>query len=180
MILLVGASASGKTEVAKDLYRLFGIKKAVTHTSRPPRPGEKDGVDYHFVDKETFLKLDSEGKMVENTFYNGNHYGCSKAELADDKCVILDPNGLKTFQALNDPRLVSFYLEASEETRRVRMLGRGDPLPSVEKRLETDRVAFSDEKVGSTDFRIKTEGKTVEEIAKEVHDLYIKTLKKRG
>jgi guanylate kinase len=76
MILLVGASASGKTEVAKDLYRLFGIKKAVTHTSRLPRPGEKDGVDYHFVDKETFLKLDSEGKMVENTFYNGNHYGC--------------------------------------------------------------------------------------------------------
>ena len=61
MILLIGASASGKTEVAKVLLSKFGMKKAITHTSRPIRPSEVDGVDYHFVTKETFQRLWDEG-----------------------------------------------------------------------------------------------------------------------
>ncbi|MBO4541500.1 MAG: guanylate kinase, partial [Bacilli bacterium] len=132
MILLIGASASGKTEVAKLLKNLFGIKKAVTHTSRKPRPGEKDGIDYHFVSDEEFQSLYAEGKLLENTLYTGNHYGCSKAELSDDKCVILDPNGLKAFLAQNNPRLITFFLEASEETRRKRMAIRGDAPEAIE------------------------------------------------
>ena len=54
MILLAGPSASGKTEIAKILMKDFGIRKVVTHTTRPPRIGEKDGVDYHFVTREEF------------------------------------------------------------------------------------------------------------------------------
>ena len=179
MILLIGASASGKTEVAKLLKSLFCIKKAVTHTSRKPRPGEVDGVDYHFVSAEEFQKLFEEGKLLENTLYNGNHYGCSKAELSDDKCVILDPNGLKAFLAQKNPRLITFFLEASEETRRKRMAIRGDQPEAIEKRIITDRIAFSKENVGTTDFVIQTEGKTLEEITKEVHEKYLKALSQR-
>ena len=68
MILLVGASASGKTEVGKILLSKYGMKKAVTQTSRQIRPSEVDGVDYHFVSKEEFLRLWDEGKLIENTF----------------------------------------------------------------------------------------------------------------
>ncbi|MBQ2494305.1 MAG: guanylate kinase, partial [Bacilli bacterium] len=71
MILLIGASASGKTEIAKALFRLHGIKKAVTHTSRPIRPSETPDVDYHFVTEEKFLRLKEEGEFVETTDYNG-------------------------------------------------------------------------------------------------------------
>ena len=179
MILLVGASASGKTEVAKLLKSLFGIKKAITHTSRKIRPSEKDGVDYHFVSEEEFLRLYQEGALLENTLYNGNRYGCSKAELSDDKCVILDPNGLKAFLKEKNPRLITFFLEASEETRRKRMAIRGDEPEAIEKRILTDREAFSKENVGKTDFVIQTEGKTLEEIAKEVHEKYVDALKSR-
>ena len=81
MLILVGASASGKTEIAKRLGAVFNIKKAVTHTSRLPRKGEINHIDYHFVTPEEFIKLKEEGAFVETTFYNGNYYGCSKKEI---------------------------------------------------------------------------------------------------
>ena len=48
MILLIGASASGKTEIAKELTKLFGIEKAITTTTRLPRINEKNGVEFFF------------------------------------------------------------------------------------------------------------------------------------
>ena len=179
MILLIGASASGKTEVAKVLLSKFGMKKAITHTSRPIRRSEVDRVDYHFVTKETFQRLWDEGKLIENTLYNGNYYGCSKAEIAKDKVVILDPNGLKKFQSLNDPSLITFLLTAEEETRRERMGIRGDAKEAIEKRIVNDRVAFSKEAIGHTDYEIATEGKSIEEIANLVYTTYIEALKKK-
>ena len=56
MIILVGASASGKTEIAKILYKK-GYKKCVTTTTRQIRPSEVNGIDYHFITKEDFNKL---------------------------------------------------------------------------------------------------------------------------
>ena len=55
MIVLIGASASGKTEVAKTLIYKNGFSKIVTYTTRKIRPTEKDGIDYHFVSKQQFL-----------------------------------------------------------------------------------------------------------------------------
>ena len=176
MIILIGASATGKTEIAKLLGTNYGIKKAITHTSRPIRPGEKDGVDYHFVSEEEFNRLYEEGKMVERTSYHGHSYGCSKSEVKNDRCVILDPSGFHRFQALNDPGIVSFLLTASEETRRSRMLSRGDDPASVEERIRLDREAFSLEKIGKTDYVIDTEGKTLLQIASEIHIKYLKAL----
>ena len=54
MIVLVGASASGKTELAKQLYQTYGYKKCITTTTREPRKNEVDGIDYHFLSQETF------------------------------------------------------------------------------------------------------------------------------
>ncbi|MDO5330954.1 MAG: AAA family ATPase [Bacillota bacterium] len=172
MIILVGASASGKTEVAKYLLEAHGMKKAVTHTSRLPRQGEKDGVDYHFVSKEEFDRLYQDGKMVERVEYNDNYYGCSKAELSDDKCVILEPHGFHKFQSLNDPRLISFHLVADEKTRRKRMRERGDSEEAIESRLKLDREAFSSEEVGKPDFLIQTGNRPIEEIGEEIYRLY--------
>ena len=172
MIVLVGASASGKTEIAKTLFRDFRIKKAVTHTTRPMRVGEVDGVDYHFVTKEEFLRLKDLDAFVETTCYNGNYYGCSKAEIADDKCVIVDPNGLRSFLALGNNRIISFYLRASEQTRRARMASRGDGEELLKARIENDRTAFAEENMPPFDFILDTDAKTPEQLAQEVIALY--------
>ena len=176
MILLVGASASGKTEIAHALTRLYGIRKAVTHTTRKMRQGEQNHVDYHFVPVEDFLDLKEKDGFVETTFYNGNYYGCSKAECGDDRCIVVDPKGVFSFLALNDPRIVTFYLRCSEKTREERMRSRGDEEKAIASRLENDREAFKEDRLPPCDFVLDTDVKGVEELAKEIHELYQRKL----
>jgi len=180
MILLTGASASGKTEIAKILAKKYGIVKAVTHTSRAPRVGEKDGIDYFFVTKPEFLTLKEKKNFVETTLYNGNYYGTSKAQVTDLKCVVVDPNGLKSFIALHDPSVVTFYLLATEETRIARMRSRGDLPENIERRIKGDRMDFRPANIPPTDFSVVTDDKTLEELADKIYIKYRLTLKERG
>lgn len=179
MLILVGASASGKTEIAKELLKSFNISKVVTHTTRPKRINETNDIDYHFVNKDTFLSLLNKNKFVEHSLYNGNYYGCSKDEIGDNKVVILDPNGLKAFNRLNDKRIVSVLILTDEKTRYQRMISRGDSLENVKKRIENDRISFDMKNIDKVDFVVKNEDKSIKEIAKKIYDLYINELKKR-
>ena len=180
MVILVGASASGKTEVARLLERRYGIKKATTTTSRKPRVGERDGIDYFFVTPEGFERLLKDNRLIEHAIYNGNYYGCGKDQVAENRCVVLDPNGLEHFISLGDPGIVTFYLTAEEDTRAARMKGRGDRSGDIEKRLLNDRIEFAPGKVHPTDFKIKTDGRSIEEITDEVYEVYMEELKRRG
>lgn len=178
MIVLVGKSASGKTEVAKELAERYGIQKAITHTTRSMREGERQDVDYHFVSEKRFQELEADHAFVETTEYNGNHYGCSKKEIADDKCVVVDPNGLMAFLSLNDPSIITFYLEANAETRRKRMEERGDGEAEIRKRLTNDEITF--QKAGEqTDYRIQTDELSIEEVTKLIKEKYELTLSQR-
>ena len=114
MIVLAGASASGKTEVAKVLASKYGITKIVTTTTRDKRKDEVDGVDYFFVSKEKFEQMILEDRFVEYTLYNGQMYGSTKDQIANDKCVVIDPAGLRSYIALNNKNIVTFYLEADD------------------------------------------------------------------
>ena len=94
MIILTGASASGKTVTALNLQKRFGLIKAITTTTREMRTGDTNGVEYFFITKEEFLKRLKEGKFVEHSLYNDNFYGCGIDQVDDNKIVVLDPNGL--------------------------------------------------------------------------------------
>ncbi len=180
MILLYGASASGKTEIAKALEKDYAIKKAITSTTRKMREGEKDGLSYFFYDEDSFKKRLEEGFFAESTLYNGHYYGTGKDQIANDKCIVLDPKGVESFQRLGDPSIVSFYLEANEETRRKRMRMRGDGKEEIEQRIENDKRAFSPASLPLPDFRLSTDTKSIEELTKEVHALYLAVLSERG
>lgn len=173
MIVITGASATGKTETAKVLHTLYGINKVVTHTTRKMRVGEVNDLDYHFVTKEEFLKLKDEDFFVETTEYNGNYYGTSKPEIADNKVLIVETKGAKTFLALNDPHIVVFRLLASKDMRFSRMLERGDDLESINKRLENDVTWFADNNFEDPRIiSINTEYLTLAQVAKEMVKLY--------
>ena len=178
MILLIGASASGKSEIAKALAADYHITKAITHTTRGMRVNERQDIDYHFVDVPTFLAMKENGEFVETTFYNGNYYGCSKKEMAIDKAVVVDPQGLLNFRATGEKSLVAFLLLASKATRYERMKGRGDDEAAILKRLEGDDKVFAIDAIAPCDFVIDTEGKTVSELTKTVYECYLQQLKK--
>lgn len=174
MIILVGPSASGKTAIAKHLIR-YGYQKFVTTTTRKKRFGENDGVDYFFVSREEFQKYIKEDLFIEHTIYNDNYYGSFKKENGENKVLIVEPNGLKSFKALNDKNIVSFYIKASEETRIKRMKERGDKENDIKKRIENDRIVFPDNL--EVDFVIDNENEDLDRITQKIISIYKEKIK---
>ena len=172
MILLIGPSAVGKTEVANELFHLFHIKKVVTHTTRLPRKNEVNDIDYHFVTKETFLEMKKQNVFVETTYYNDNYYGTSRKELGNNKVIIVDPNGKNAFLSLKDPSIIIFYLKADDETRKKRMMERGDSEENIQKRLKKDLKWFNKESEYGADYILDSSKYSIEELAKKIFELY--------
>ena len=172
MLILCGASASGKTVTALNLQKRFGLVKAITTTTRAMREGEKDGVDYFFISKEEFEKRLKEGKFVESSLYNGNYYGCGKDQVDDNKVIVLDPNGLHAFQALNDPRVITVLLICDPKKREERMVDRGDKKEKIEERLKNDQYDFSLDKVQGVHLVVHTDNKNIDQVADEIYSFY--------
>lgn len=176
MIVLAGPSASGKTEVAKYLASFFEMKKIITTTTRPMRKGEVNGKDYFFVSIEEFNTMVEEDKFIEYTVYNGNMYGSTKDQIGTNKCVVIDPIGLKAYIALNDPTIVTFYLKASEKVRYKRMIERGDSVENAKQRILNDKVAFNKKNMCEVDFKIDSENATIEEVSNDIYKKYLERI----
>ncbi len=172
MIILTGASASGKTVTALGLQKKYGLKKAITSTTREIRSGENNKVDYFFYSIDEFKSLLDKGHFIESTLYNNNYYGCGIDQISDDKVIVLDPNGLKSFNALKNKTLVSFLLYCDEDTRKQRMISRGDKPENIEKRLTNDKVDFDESRIDKVNFKINTQNKSIDEVIDTVYKLY--------
>ena len=104
MLILLGPSASGKTESAKIMLNRYPISRVVTCTTRPKRVNEIDGFDYQFVTEEEFDRLIETKYFAETATYNGYRYGTPLNQLRDDKLIILEPRGLASFTKLRVSR----------------------------------------------------------------------------
>lgn len=180
MICLVGKTATGKDTILKEMLSSFNYKPVVTYTTRPPRSGEVDGVDYHFIDKSQFRRMKIQGFFAETTSYNvatGEtwYYGTLLKDLNDDSIIILNPEGLRTLKENKDLNIVSFLITAKEETLRKRLRKRGDNPEEAERRLEADRNDFNDIH-DLIDFSISNDlGIDVANIANLIHTIYSQT-----
>ena len=86
LIVISGPSGVGKDTVIKRLLELDpNLRYSVSYTTRPPRPGEVDGVNYHFVSREEFERLIREGAFLEHATYDGNLYGTPFAQLEQER-----------------------------------------------------------------------------------------------
>lgn len=173
MIVLVGESASGKSTIQDILCREYGYKRLVTYTTRSPRAGEKNGVDYHFIPEEEFHKLNDENYFCETAVYNGWHYATATQDCTNDKVVVITPHGLRQILRFNSLIIVSFYINVPRRDRLIKILQRGDDLEEAYRRSLSDVGQFdgiSDE----VNCVITNDGysRTAKEIAKEVVDYY--------
>ena len=83
LIVVSAPSGAGKSTVLRRvLGEVHGLRFSVSHTTRAPRAGERDGVEYHFVDRPGFERLKAEGRMLEWAAVHGELYGTAHAELA--------------------------------------------------------------------------------------------------
>lgn len=181
MLLLCGKSCTGKTTVINELIK-NGMKSIITYTTRPLRHGEINGVTYHFINNEEFLKKKEEGFFAETTSYKTEmgdvYYGSAMNDLADDKVIIVNPEGLKKIKKMDYLNPVVFYLTADEETIWNRLRKRGDNAAEARRRLNSDNNDFKDID-NYIDFSIKNETTfTPKELANMISYLYKITLNK--
>ena len=97
MIILVGASATGKSVVVKRMQELYGIEKVVTYTTRLMRMGEINGLDYHFISKEEFCSKIENNFFLETAFYNNNYYGTAFEDISKNILTLHLLDTIKTF-----------------------------------------------------------------------------------
>jgi len=176
MLVLIGASASGKTEIAKILIDKYKFTKMVTYTTREIRDGEVDGVDYHFVSLEEFETKKKNNEFLETAIYHKTCYGSPRKGADFYKVIIVEPKGANSIYEKNIPNTVFIYLETDELIRRVRMLNRGDSLQDVETRFKEDRKHFKKSKFRHLDYTVNTSKNTLEELAELINDKYLSHL----
>ena len=75
LLVISGPAGSGKGTVIKELHKIGDYRYSISATTRKPRQGEKDGIDYYFVSEGEFLDKISKGEMIEYVKYSGNYYG---------------------------------------------------------------------------------------------------------
>lgn len=173
MLVMLGASASGKTEIAKVIIKRYGLEKMITYTTRLPRKGEVEGKDYYFLSKKEFLERVENNFFIETTLYNDNYYGTAFKDAGDNKVLIVDMNGANVFYECLRSKVTIFFLAASTEIRQKRMILRGDHEEDIKKRLAEDANVFVPEKLFHIDYIIDTKDKNLEELAQEIYTLYI-------
>ena len=146
MITLLGKSGSGKNSVLNELVEM-GYARVVSFTTRSMRPGEKNGVDYWFVDEDQFEDMQNSGAFASCESYMTTQgiwrYGFTWEYTQSNAAGIINPSVLKTFTALGIPT-ASFYLNVSDKVRIQRLKLRGDNLNEVKRRMKTDRGDFKD------------------------------------
>lgn len=151
MLILVGKTCSGKTTAVEGLCKNLGYEKIVTYTTRPKRPGEIDGKDYHFVSVDEFKKMENRGEFAEtssyDTVFGKCYYGSAKVDYAEndsrDKVIILNPYGLKAVRA-SGINAVALLLDLSDDMIMNRLSNRGDSAEESTRRLAADNADFSD------------------------------------
>lgn len=173
MIILVGASATGKSEICKEIIKKFGFEKMVTTTSRPMRVGEIQDADYHFITNEEFERRIQNNEFLEYVNYSSYYYGTNKKDCGENKVLIVEPNGANALYDYLKDNCAIFYLITSEEERIKRMHQRGDDEANITKRINNDKVVFQSSKLTHIDFYIEAENKSIEEIAYEIYTKYV-------
>ena len=143
MIVISGPSGSGKTSICKHLLEDPRVQFSVSATTRPPRTGEVDGRDYHFVTPEWFRQQIKQGNFIEHAEVHGNMYGTLRQpveealEAGKFHLLEIDVQGALQLKALGEPGVYIFIAPPDMEELRCRLVGRATDAPEViERRLQ--------------------------------------------
>ncbi len=144
LFVVAAPSGGGKTSLTRALLaRDRGIRLSVSYTTRPPRPGEREGVDYHFVSTERFMALREAGEFLEHAHVHGNWYATSASwlkpqiEAGQDVLLEIDWQGAAQVRTLIPSSIHIFILPPSLALLEERLHRRGqDDKATIARRLE--------------------------------------------
>ncbi len=153
---MTGPSGVGKGTLIRTLReRVPGLELSVSATTRAPRPGEEDGVDYHFLSQDEFERRLQAGEFIEHAEYAGNRYGTLRSEIdsareSGARALVLEieVQGARQVRETLPKAVQVFIAPPSDDALRTRLVGRGADEPDqIERRLAVaaDELAARDE-----------------------------------
>ena len=145
VFVITGPSGVGKGTLIRELRaRVPELALSTSATTRPPRPGETDGVDYFFLDRDEFNRRADAGEFVEHAVYSGNRYGTLRSELdrhtREGESVVLEieVQGARQVRAAMPEAVLLFIAPPEPAELRQRLEGRGaDSDEAIAERLRT-------------------------------------------
>ncbi len=151
LLILSAPSGAGKTSLYRTLLeRMDGVVASVSHTTRSPRSGEIEGVDYHFVDFETFDRLAEAGEFLEHAQVFDRQYGTSRGAVerqrraGNDVVLEIDWQGARQIRERVPEAVSVFILPPSREVLWQRLMDRGqDSLEIVKRRMRSAESEIS-------------------------------------
>lgn len=139
---MVGASCAGKTFI-RDKFRERGYKIDVSYTSREPRHGEIDGIDYNFISKNEFNDRICYELFYEFVQYGDNFYGTGLKEWNESDVFIMETDGIKKITSEDRKNCLIIYINTPLEIRKKRMKERGWDENKIIERLNIDNQKFN-------------------------------------
>src|SRR5437763_13139438 len=138
LFVVTAPSGAGKTSLIDAVMKDDpSLKISVSYTTRKPRPGEKHGVDYHFVDPQSFRRMQERGEFLESAQVHGNHYGTAKKAIlealakGEDIILELDWQGAQQVRRLYSDTVGIFILPPTVEELERRMRARAQDSDAV-------------------------------------------------
>ena len=173
LVILSGVSGAGKDTIKKELIkRMEEVESLPSFTSRNPRVGEEEGIQYHFITKEQFEKKIKNNEFYEYDLHHENYYGTSRKLMNDKiqsgKIIVKDieVNGTENLVKLlkEDTKIVTIFLKVDKDELRRRLENRGDNLTEEEMQIRLGRLEYEESKIKLYDYVIKNDDfeKTVE------------------
>ena len=173
LVILSGVSGAGKDTIKKELIkRMDEVESLPSFTSRNPRGGEEEGIQYHFITKEQFEEKIKNNEFYEYDLHHENYYGTSRKLMNDKiqsgKIIVKDieVNGTENLVKLlkEDTKIVTIFLKVDKDELRRRLENRGDNLTEEEMQIRLGRLEYEESKIKLYDYVIKNDDfeKTVE------------------
>ena len=150
-LFIIGApSGAGKTSLARALTSAHpDLEMSISHTTRPKRPGEIDGIDYNFIDQEEFNHLKQENAFIEHAKVFDNQYGTSYASMkkiwdrGKDALLEIDWQGARKIRKSSSACVSIFIIPPSLKVLEERLRGRGDSKEDIKRRMRDAQSEIS-------------------------------------
>ena len=152
----------------KEIKDKFVVKEAISHTTRPRRSGEVNGIHYYFVEENDFLAL----SRYESTLYNGYYYGLTEESVEETlrfseiALVVVDQHGVSNIKN-KTPYVKSIFLKSDLKTMEARMLERGDRRENVQKRLN-NAIVNQELEYPAADYAIDNRGELISALSQAI------------
>lgn len=163
-IIIAGKGGSGKDYLVK-LLKEKDLVYSVSHTSRPPRDNEFNGVDYYFITYEEAMRMANAGEFYEWVEFNEWFYGTSLDEFYRANLFIMTPSGIEKLKPEDRKESFIIFIDIDENILRERLAGRNDA-DKAERRIDADREDFKN--FSDFDCIIKNPNFTVEEVLEKI------------